>query len=228
MKLRIKILLLLIPLIVLPLLVLGWFVYAELKTSSETKVKNEIHASIEHLSDLIHADIQTAEANIILFEKNTLLRKYVLTKDEEERYSLLHAPLLRVFRGFQEAFPNYYEIRILTPEGYEDIRRTQGLMDNKKDNEADNPFYQLLLQNNKNTVSSKIGRNPDNNKMALFVGKPLIFYDPLIGAVGTLPLLQGYLLLTVNMDKISNYINTINIGKKGYLLLTDRQGKILS
>ena len=55
-------------------------------------------------------DIQTASGNIELLAKQTLVKKYLLTKDEEERYALFQPPLLRLFSSYQEAFPEYYEI----------------------------------------------------------------------------------------------------------------------
>jgi hypothetical protein len=50
MKLRTKILLLLIPLIVLPMLAMGWIAYSELNEKSKQKAFAEMRASVDHLA----------------------------------------------------------------------------------------------------------------------------------------------------------------------------------
>ncbi|MEN8762859.1 MAG: EAL domain-containing protein [Thiogranum sp.] len=227
MKLRTKILLLLIPLIVVPMLTMGWVAYSELNEKSKQKAFAEMRAAINHLAGHLELDIETAAANIELFANHTLIRKYILTSDEEERYTLLQGPTLRALRSFQEAYPSYYEIRILLPDGYEDIRRTSiTSLDNLTEEEDQNPLFLAMLRSGY-SVSSLIFRNPDNGKLALFVGKPLILRDPAIDATGTPATLRGYLALTIDLDELVSHVSSDVIGKSGYLLVTDNQGNTL-
>ena len=200
MKLRTKILLLLIPLIVLPMLAMGWIAYSELNEKSKQKAFAEMRAAVDHLEEYLGLEVATAVANIDLFAKNTLVKKYILSSDEEERYALLQAPLLRVFASFQEAFPNYQEIRILLPDGYEDIRRTTTSIENLTEEEEENPLFLAMLEAG-DSVSSMIFHNPDNGELSLFIGKPLILGDPSIDPTGTPAKLRGYLVLTIEPGK---------------------------
>ena len=162
MKLRTKILLLLIPLIVTPMLAMGWIAYSELNEKSKQKAFAEMWTSIDHLAGHLGLDVETAAANIELFANHTLIEKYILTGDEEERYALLQGPTLRALRSFQQAFPRYYEIRILLPDGYEDIRRTTSPpLDNRTEEEDQNPLF-IAMRQAGDSVSSMIFRNPDN------------------------------------------------------------------
>jgi len=227
MKLRTKILLLLIPLIVVPMLAMGWIAYSELNEKSKQKAFAEMQASIDRLGGHLGLEVQTAIANIELFADHTLIKKYMLTGDEEERYGLLQGPTLRVLRSFQEAFPGYYEIRILLPDGYEDLRRTSiPALDNLTEEEEQNSLF-IALQRAGDSVSSLISRNPDNGKLALFVGKPLLLRDPAIDAIGVPPTLRGYLVLTIDLDELESHVSSDVIGKAGYMLVTDRQGNVL-
>ena len=227
MKLRTKILLLLIPLIVVPMLAMGWVAYSELNKKSEQKAFAEMRASIDHIAGHLRLKVETAVANIELFANHTLIRKYILTGDEEERYTLLHGPTLRVLRSFQEAFPSYYEIRILLPDGYEDIRRTSlPSLDNLTEEEAQNPLF-IALQQAGDSVSSLISRNPDNGKLALFVGKSLVLRDPAIDATGAPPTLRGYLALTIDLEELVSHVGNDVIGNTGYMLVTNRKGNAL-
>jgi len=227
MKLRTKILLLLIPLIVVPMLAMGWIAYSELNEKSKQKAFAEMQASIDHLAGHLGLEIETAVANIELFANHTLIKKYILTNDEEERYTLIQGPVLRVLRSFQDAFPNYYEIRILLPDGYEDIRRTSlPALDNLTEEEEENPLF-LAMQQTGDSVSSLITHNPDNGELALFVGKPLVLRDPAVDATGAPPKLRGYLALTIGLQELVSHVSSGVIGKAGYMLVTDRQGNAL-
>ncbi|MGB5298955.1 MAG: EAL domain-containing protein [Thiogranum sp.] len=226
MKLRTKILLLLIPLIVAPMLAMGWIAYSELNEKSKQKAFAEMQASIDHFAGHLGLDVETAVANIDLFANHTLIKKYILTSDEEERYTLLQGPTLRVLHGFQQAYANYYEIRILLPDGYEDLRRTSIPLENLTEEENENPLF-VAMQQAGDSVSSLISRNPDNGKLALFVGKPLILRDPAIDATGVSARLRGYLALTIELDELVSHVSSDVIGKSGYMLVTDNQANTL-
>ena len=115
MKLRLKILLILLPLTIVPLVSMGWIAYGELQSVSEEKAFEEMASTVENLVRHAETKLTTASANIELFAKHTMVRKYILTADESERYTLLQNPLLRAFTGFQDAFPEYYEIGFFYP-----------------------------------------------------------------------------------------------------------------
>ena len=119
MKLQSKIILSLIPFIGLPLIIVGWISYAQLRQTTELKTANEVHTILRQLETLIEEKVRTAEANVLLFSKSGLLQKYLLS-DENSRYGLLQPALLRLFASYQEAYPDYYEIRVLLPDGFED------------------------------------------------------------------------------------------------------------
>lgn len=227
MKLRTKILLLLIPLIVTPMLAMGWIAYSELNEKSKQKAFAEMWTSIDHLAGHLGLDVETAAANIELFANHTLIEKYILTGDEEERYALLQGPTLRALRSFQQAFPRYYEIRILLPDGYEDIRRTTSpTLDNRTEEEDQNPLF-IAMRQAGDSVSSMIFRNPDNGELALFVGKPLILRDPAIDPTGAPATLRGYLVLTIGLKELVSHISSDVIGHSGYMLVTDKRGNIV-
>ena len=223
MKLRLKLLLLVLPLVVAPLVTLGWIASGELRAASEGKLLEGMHSSLEHMETHVGDQLRTALANIELFSRHTVVKKYVLTQDEGERYDLLQGPLLRVFTGFQEAFPQYYEIRILLPDGYEDIRLTNADIENYTDEEAANPLFQAMAQA-PDRVTSLVLRNPDNGQVSLYVGKPLLLRDNAVDPVGVPPRLRGYLALTADLSELQAHVRDDPIGETGYLIATDRNG----
>lgn len=226
MKLRTKILFLLVPLIVLPLLLLGRFAYIQLRDASEQRVFGEMRASLEQVRTHMETHVETARGNIELLTKQTLVKKYILTEDEEERYALLQAPLLRLFSAYQEAFPKYYEIRVFLPDGYEDTRWTRPYIENLSDREGDTDLFRGM-QSAGDTVHASIFRNPDNQRIALFVGMPLILMNRAIDPVGTNPYLRGYVGLTIDLHEVESHIRSEIISQRGYLFAADSAGNII-
>jgi len=225
-KLRSKILILLVPLIVLSLLLLGWFAYVELRKTSEQRIFGEMRSAIEYLRAHMDTEVETALGNIELLANQTLVKKYILTSDQKERYSLFQPPLLRLFADYQRAFPEYYEIRLLLPDGYEDVRQTRPYVENRTDQEGDSPLFRAL-QANGDRIYSRVFRNPDNQRISLFVGKPLLLVDRAVAPIVSQPSLRGYLALSVDMSEIETHIRDSVIGESGFLFATDEHGRVI-
>ena len=226
MTLRTKIPFLLAPLIVLSFLVLGWFAYIELQETSEQRVFGEMRASLDHLRTHVETEVETARGNIELLAKQVLVQKYILTEDEDERYTLLQPALLRLFLAYQEAFPEYYEIRMFLPDGYEDARRTQPYIDNLSEEEGDSALFHAM-QSAGDKVHTAVFRNPDNQRISLFVGKALILIDRAVDPVGIDPGLRGYIGLTIDLAEVQSHISEDIISKSGYMFATDAAGNVI-
>jgi diguanylate cyclase (GGDEF)-like protein len=225
-KIRTKILLLLVPLIVLSLLMLGWFAYIELRKTSEQRVFGEMRAAIDFLREHMDTEVKTALGNIELLANQTLVKKYILTTDEKERYILFQPPLLRLFSDYQKAFPEYYEIRLFLPDGYEDARQTHPYLENLTDQEGDSQLFQAM-QSVEDQVYATVFRNPDNRRISLFVGKPLILIDRAVDPIASTPCLRGYLGLSIDMSEFESQISNGVISESGFLFATDKSGEVV-
>lgn len=223
MTLRLKLLLFLIPLLVFPLLVLGTLVFKEQAEAAKGFEFNEMRGAVDNIKEDFDTLTTTAKANIELFAENGLIKKYVLTESERARYRLMLAPLLRLLKSYQDAYPEYYEIRILMPDGYEDVRQTISPLDNVTEDENESAFFPSLVQSGDRVFTALI-RNPDNQKISLLIGKALILGDPAVDHINEPPKLRGYLLLTISLDDILDEIRNDVIGQSGYLLAVNEAG----
>ncbi len=224
-KLRTKIPLILVPFIMLSLLGLGWFAYIELRQTSEQRVFGEMRLLLSHLREHMETDLETAKGNIELLSKQTLVKKYILTENEEERYILLQPPILRLFSSYQESFPEYYEVRIFLPDGYEDVRLTQPFIENFTEEEGDNAFFKAM-QLAGNEVYTSVFHNPDNRKISLFAGKGMILNNLAVDAAGIAPKLRGYIAVTIDMSEVESFVNKHVISDSGYLFVADDAGNV--
>jgi diguanylate cyclase (GGDEF)-like protein len=226
MKLRTKIIFLLVPLIVIPILFLGWIGYNQLRASGIKHRIQEMQSATNRVVVYMQNEVRTAASNVELFAKHTLVRQYLLTNDKDKRNALLKPALLRQFKSYQEAFPDYYEIRVFMDDGFEEVRQTRPKIDNKSDSEADNPVFQGMVRSEKD-VYITVFRNPDNNQVSLFVGKPLVLRDTTSATRSDNPKLRGYLGLTISLRALARQIETSTVGENGRLFVTDVYGKTL-
>lgn len=223
MRLQSKILTLLIPLIVAPLAAVGYVSYQQLQSNVKQNRFNEMRLVMNQMNLNFKAHVSTAIANVELFSSSFLVEKYALTANEEERFTLLQRPLLNLFASYQKAYPSYYEIRLVLPDGYESARRTTKLIENSTEEEADNRFIQSLY--NEKKIKTAIAVNPDNNELSLYIGKALYLIDQSIDPLRAPEILRGSLIVTDNLKILKTQLNELKFGESGELFLIDGNGQ---
>lgn len=225
MKLRLKILLIFIPLVILPLLLLGFISYDKLKKHSEQTAFRQMDILLDQVSLHVKSDIDNAKANIELFSGSDLFIRYMLA-DEEERTELLQSPLLKLFSSYIAAYPDYYEIRILHPDGQEDLRFTMEQIPNVSENEAQAVYFKEMTTSEKPLYSSFF-QNQDNHTMSFILAKKIYLRDNAVEGDTKKPSLRGYLVITIRPSYIKQEINKSIVGKTGWIFFTDDRGKII-
>jgi len=226
LKLQLKIALVLIPLVVIPLLVVGWIAYTQLRDTTERKSFDEMTTVMHEIEGHMQTLLQTARANVGLFAESDLLEKYLLTTDEWERYTLMQRPLLRLFASYQQAYPGYYEIRVLLPDGYEDTRLAVEGLENLQEDESDTEVFKAIHESSSDLYTS-IFRNPDNQEISLIVSKRIRLRDASKDPIASDPILRGYLAITVALGFLDTELARHRLHHNGMLFLTDARGKFV-
>ncbi len=224
MNLQSKILLLVLPLVILPLLWLGWTAYDKLEQVSRNTTLGQMDTLLDQVRRNVENHFITARANTRLFAGSELVKKYVLTQDEAERYMLLQPPLMRLFASYQQAYPEYFEIRILLPDGYEDTRAVIERIPNITEMEADSELF-WHLQDSDQPQHDMYTLNPDTGKPVLYAGMKLVLRDESFEALSTPAALRGYLVITVSLDYLQHQLDQQRIGNNGYLFVADHVGR---
>ncbi|MBU1190760.1 MAG: EAL domain-containing protein [Gammaproteobacteria bacterium] len=225
MRLKPKLLSLLIPLLLIPLLGMAWVAYVQMHEQTEEKIERELSTLLNQLKMHSMAMMTTAEANLDLFANSSQLHTYMLNESESERYSLLQPSLMRLFASYQAAYPEYYEIRILLPDGYEDTRSAKVQYANVIDDESGTELF-LEMQGNQDKVISSYQENVDDGRFVLYVGKAIKLRDAGQDPILSKPLLRGYLVLTVDLKSIGDLVTKSLHGADGGLFAIDRDGVI--
>ena len=227
MRLHAKVLLVVVPLAVIPLLMLGWLAFEQLRSTAVERSSSQMTTLMDQLARNFQMHQKVAEANVMLFADASLVRAYALTEDEEERYVLMLPSLLGLFNSYLRAYPDYTEIRFLLPDGYEDARTTLTPIPNVTEEEGGTPFFEALTRFEGETLA-QVSIHPDTNAVSLQVARPirlinLTTQDPL----NSQPTLRGYLVVTMQLDFMAEQMAASRIGKSGYTVIVNGDGKVL-
>lgn len=224
MNLNNKVLLLIVPLLVLPIVSIGFISYQQL---NEASLSLSVQQAEKTLHD-IFAHIQFVEsntrANLELFSNDAIINKYVMTS-EESRYDLFMPTLLRLFSRYQKVYPEYIEIRIILPNGSVDARMVNYEIDNLTQAEPANSIVNRLMTSDENVVLF-LSKKPDTQKLSYFASKALVLTDRASEGLSAKPVLRAYLSLTSSTDWLSDKINNAVLGDTGFVFLANRDGEV--
>ena len=222
MQLQSKILRLLIPLIVIPILVLGWVAYNLLMEDARNRTQYQMTTLLEQIESQTEIQLRTARANASLFANTALIKQYIREQVSPERKHELERQIMDLLFNYQLAYPEYYEIRIITRDGKEQLRSVLGSIHNLTTDESSSSYF-IEASNNPGIIYTTFFRNPDNNQPALLTSKPL--FKPTKKGADTE--LYGYLMLTIDLDFLETQTSNEKSSRNSEVFFTDKSGTIL-
>ena len=220
MKLQPRILLILVPLIVAPLLLLSGVAYTQLRTTAEEKTFRQVETVLDQVARQIQSEVRSTEANIQLFANSALLGRYLTTPSATERYALMQPALMRLFHSYQRAYPDYREIRLLLPNGDEDTRVTLAVPALQLDRAADAGLLSAFAQT-QDDIQSMFVHEVESGELILLVAKRLRLRDPASDPITTTPTLRGYLLITRSLSALRHPLAQYHSDLGSVLLVTE-------
>jgi diguanylate cyclase (GGDEF)-like protein len=224
LQLQSKILLLLIPLIIIPILVLGWMAYSLLMEDAHQRTQYQMATLLEQIESQTETQLNTARANAGLFASTTLIEQYIQSHATTSNDEVLEKKVRDLLFNYQLAYPEYYEIRILTRDGKERLRSVLGKGANVTTDESTSSYFKYA-SNNSDITYTTFYRNPDNGQPALLTSKPLYLHYKQGGAAQKE--LYGYLMLTIDLGFLEKLATKNNTGEYGEVFFTDDNGTIL-
>jgi len=224
LQLQSKILLLLLPLIVLPILVLGWAAYSLLMEDARNRTQYQMSTLLEQIESQTDTQLRTARANASLFASNVLIKQYIREQATTGNTQDLEQRVMDLLFNYQLAYPEYYEIRIISRDGKERLRSILGNVANRTTNETSSSYF-TEADNNPGITYTTFFRNPDNNKPALLTSKPLFLTSKL--AANDQKELYGYLMLTIDPGFLEAQAHNDKVVENGKVFFTNGNGTIL-
>ena len=213
--------------IVASMVLLALVVFTQLRQQSAQDLLSQMTFLLDQTEQQTQSFIQNTTANAQLFSNSNLMDRYVKVANEAERYDLMQPALLRLFTKYQQAYPEYREIRLLLPDGYEDTRIAQPGLVNLTEEEYDTAYFQNFLEKADASSVTSILENPDDGQTTLLVSVPIARRDLSTTAVGAKPLLRGFMVVTATLNVLERLIKSQRIGNGGYLVAVDNKRRII-
>jgi diguanylate cyclase (GGDEF)-like protein len=210
---------------VLPILALGWTAYALLMDDARDRTQEQVTTLLEQIRLHNEAQLQTARANASLFAHTELVKKYVTTFSARKRNAQKQG-VLDLLLNYQLAYPEYSEIRILSPKGEELLRSVIGNINNETADESSSPWF-VEASKSEGAIYTAFMNNPDTNRPVLVTSKPLMYITGANSKYEGERKLYGYLALTIETGHFARQSADLKVGQTGNVFFTDSSGKIL-
>ena len=230
MTLKTKLTLILIPLVVIPIVLLGKLSYDYVVDTTKQKVLMQMGTLLKQVYQGAQFRLQTAQVNIELLSESGLLNSYLSITDKEERRLAMQALQTRMpylFNSYQHVYQDYYNIQVLLPDGSE----VTGFINEKHNknilNQIDKADYFSRITKSANLIDVFfVGKSAQNS---YFIITKKLFPQSFLGNMPANTLIppRGYLLIIMHPHFLTEHIKIGEISEKGYLLITDGEGRIL-
>jgi signal transduction histidine kinase/DNA-binding response OmpR family regulator len=230
MTLKPKLTLILIPLVVIPIVLLGKLSYDYVVETSKQTVLTQMGVFLNKVHQEAQFHLQTAQVNLELLSESSGLNNYLSHQKANQKRALaaMQLRMSLLFNIHKNAYQDYHKIRVLLPNGSEVSRF---LTDTRQHNTSwkDETPYFSSIQNSPNRIDVFFINNIDKQEAYFIIAKKLfppgIFPQAL---KNTTALPWGYLLITMRPNFLTKHLKIGEISENGYLLLTDGQGQVLS
>ena len=227
MKLQARLLMGIVPAVATGVFAIGWLFYNEFREKSENELLQQMSLVVEQTERSTDSFLETATANTQLFASSSIVEQYILIDDEEERDGLLQPSLLSLFASYRAVYPDYVEIQLLLPDGYESARFARPDRPNLTEEESTSAFFKAM-KGNAGYIYSAFLSAADDGKPAFKIGQAILLKDPDTDAELVKYELYGYLVVTASAEMLRNDVINHRIGETGYSFLMDADGVIVA
>lgn len=239
MRLSLKLFLFIIPLIILPLATLGGLAYyvssKQAFDQATATIKSETRQSVQQISTVM----SQVEATLSLFSQSSILKSYIHLDIQESQslFTLLQGPLLEEFGNFSNAYPEYYEFRLINSHSLKNDEHLDVIYNRYQTLYGNNPSRNET-QNIQNSHSPELESQWRKSVLDLSLSsqKKLIsfIYDPRIekhSLIGIHPIksennreVASYLVISVETDGLLQSLKRPgNPDNKVFLVDTDNK-----
>jgi diguanylate cyclase (GGDEF)-like protein len=223
-RLQVKLALALAPLVVGPVLALGWLAYSALRADIERSAGDDLHGALHIAAGAVERLVSRSRANLEVFARLPEVEQYARAADDEDRHYLFQPGLLRLLHGFRDAYPEYLEIRFLLPDGTVDARA------------ARRGWNAGPAVGGRDARAAELARGGDRRRMDLHADGD----EPVIDLLRRIDLpdayqigpggdarTRGVLALTVSLEPVYRELQQLPFDFRGALILALPDGRVI-
>ncbi|TCS43126.1 EAL domain-containing protein [Reinekea marinisedimentorum] len=222
MKLQWQFNLVMIPLVVVPLLIIGSLAYRYLLDSEVNQMRGEMASEINQLAIEINVMLSQAESDLEILATDRVISYYLSVRNQQVKSELFLEQVLERFDNFHQAVDMYDEIRIVLPDGSEDARWGRSEYINASD--TDNNVTELLLNESPLPIRYRtIDFNLDSKQWSLYTYRAL--QQQSSSEDDSLePDFRGYIASTVSLERFRQKFYRLADKPGFYIEFTDYHG----
>ncbi|OZG73807.1 hypothetical protein BTA51_08345 [Hahella sp. CCB-MM4] len=219
-NLRLKIFLVVLPLITLPLIAVGTMSYLYMRENSLRILENQMELALRSLSSELSRELATARANLDLFATNEVIARY-LALPESTRYRVMQPAVLGILSDYRRAFPQYTEIGIYLPDGRADTLVVDEFASpsNKED------FHKRLISESPKFMDKLYFDSSSGGYIDYVIAQRILAPEQDTPGTGTgVSRYKGYLVLVLRIPNINNRLAATLDLPEGLVALTSSTG----
>ncbi|RKZ92851.1 MAG: hypothetical protein DRR19_02950 [Candidatus Parabeggiatoa sp. nov. 1] len=214
MTLKTKLTLILIPLVVIPIVLLGKLSYEYVVSITTKAVLTQMGVLLDQVNQEVQLHLQIAHRDIDRLSDASELNDYLF---QEFASPAMQVHMSRWFESYKH---DYYQLSVLLPDGTKVIHFPN---DNSKSNVDVKNQIQPLLKSQNASQPIYVSFVPDKPEPHFLIAKKL-FPNSQKASANVSP---AYLLITKHPDFLTKHIKSGEISKNSYLLVTNEQGQVL-
>ena len=218
-KLRLKIFLIVLPLITIPLVLVGSLCYVYLRENSLHILENQMELALTSSGDEITQKFDQARANLKLLADNHVIRRY-MALPKSTRYRIMQPAILETLKGFQSVFDQYLEISIYTPDGKLDteVRINEHNLPNITE------FHKKLVTERPRYAEQLFFHDGEHSHVDLVLARRIFATDDRASAIRGETAHHGYLVMLVRYRGFKERMDEALTSQEGVLALTNATG----
>jgi len=221
-SISLKLLVLILPLVCLPIAVVGYFSFKASVDRVDRLVRHEqmvqVRATAGEINDIFN-DIRQDLATIVslpVLEDYHNARAFRL--DAEAEFNRENT--VRLFSDFIARTPYYYQIRYLDPTGRELVKVNRKGSVKTLSKLGDTDLFQKVRQTGESGTSvSVIRRSPPENGRVIHWARSIF---------SGLKEFSGVVIIDLDYEKIIRMVKKIQVGERGYAFLVDEKGSVIA
>ncbi|RMF16494.1 MAG: EAL domain-containing protein [Gammaproteobacteria bacterium] len=225
--LRARVLLILTPIVVIPLIAMGYRFFAE--QAGEMRRQAEVRSEVVYQTvqeTILDLDRQAA-GQILLLAQLPQIRQYFLVDDLQQRNFLLYRPLLETFRTWLSANTAYEALFLLDSGGQIQIQlHKQG---HKESHDAtppaDQPWFRALRTLDARSTYRTLLSGSDTDVLYAHAIPQTTYSDWKTRADQEI---AGYLVMRINLAPLAEHVRTQKLGETGFAVLLTPELKPIS
>lgn len=214
MKLQAKILLTLFPLVVIPLFLLGWIAYEEIRSNAEVKALETLRILTEQTGKNIDNEIEQYQVLAESLARSGIVDQFTQTKNIYEKYNVVLPDLIETLQNQIELTPELLYVRFRNAKGDQIVSVPEGAA-SKSSLPLATPAHKAGMFSRLDTTTTP----------------PTYIYSTSLhlaqGDAAEKPPVNGYLELAARMNVIDSVIEQASREKLGQVFFTDQTGKLI-